>query len=138
MSRVCIYCLTAKDTRDFNIEHVLPQAFGRFEDNLTLDCVCTACNQTLGDTVDRKLARDSVEGLDRFLTGLKPRKDFKHYGRRATTRVEGAEEGPMKGAWLKYSPSKTRPGEFDVEPLPQVGFSPTPDGDHHYIPLDRL
>ena len=138
MNRTCIYCLEQKEASDFNVEHVLPQAFGKFENNVTLDCVCARCNQSLGDSVDRKLARDTVEGLDRFLTGMKAPAEFKHYGREATTRVEVAQDGPMKGAWMKYTPSMTTSGDFDVEPLPQVGFSKAEDGPYEYFPLERI
>lgn len=133
-----MYCQVRKPFSAFNVEHILPKAFGSFENNLTLDCVCASCNQTLGDSVDLKLGRDTVEGLDRFLTGMKSATDFKHYGRHATTRVEVAEDGPMKGAWMKYTPSKSRVGDFDLEPLPQVGFSTESGADYFYIPLDRL
>ena len=39
----CICCRQIK-TRRFSKEHVVPQAFGHFHDNLTLSCVCGACN----------------------------------------------------------------------------------------------
>jgi hypothetical protein len=36
--RTCIYCLQAKGNKGFmNTEHVLPQAFGLFKSNLTLN-----------------------------------------------------------------------------------------------------
>jgi hypothetical protein len=48
---ICIYCVTDKPASAFTkVEHVLPQAFGRFRDNLTLkDTVCDDCNEFFGN-----------------------------------------------------------------------------------------
>jgi HNH endonuclease len=43
----CIYC-TAIRPLDFPKEHVVPKAFGRFRNSLTLDCVCDECNTFFG------------------------------------------------------------------------------------------
>jgi HNH endonuclease len=121
-TKTCIYCLERKPETEFNREHVVPQAFGTFdEDNLVLDCVCRACNQYLGDTIDRKLARDSIEGLDRFWSGMKPTSEFKSYGRKSTTFVE-FKEGPMAGirGYLHPNPKNA---ELRVMPLPHIGFA---------------
>lgn len=40
----CIWCVTDKLESEFNVEHVMPQAFGTFEQNFTLiHTVCAAC-----------------------------------------------------------------------------------------------
>jgi predicted RNA-binding protein YlxR (DUF448 family) len=62
--RRCIYCREEKPIRDFNREHVLNDSFGRFQNNLVLrGCVCTECNTVFGKSIDRKLARDSMESV---------------------------------------------------------------------------
>lgn len=71
----CIYCLENKPERAFNVEHVLPAAFGDFQNALTLASplpfrVCTSCNQRLGDSLDLTLGRDSLEAVLRALHSL--------------------------------------------------------------------
>jgi hypothetical protein len=67
--RVCIYCLQKKPDGEFNAEHVVPQSFGRFEDNLVLDCVCKECNDYFGGTLDLKLGRRAALGAARPTNG---------------------------------------------------------------------
>ncbi len=69
---VCIYCLNDKGAEEFShTEHVIPQAFGRFANNLTLHCVCNTCNQIFGDSLELAFNRDSWEAINRFRYGLK-------------------------------------------------------------------
>jgi hypothetical protein len=56
----CIYC-NAIEPLDFPKEHVVPKAFGRFRNSLTLDCVCDECNTFFGRELEVFLTRDSVE-----------------------------------------------------------------------------
>lgn len=68
----CIYCLNDKPAADFNREHVIPEAFGKFENNFVLhETVCTDCNSSFGRTLDLKLGRQSIEGLDRYEAEVK-------------------------------------------------------------------
>lgn len=67
----CIYCRGEKPEGDFNQEHALPQAFGSFENNPTLHCVCTVCNKQLGDELISPFMRESIEGLMRYGVGHK-------------------------------------------------------------------
>ncbi|MBX3205857.1 MAG: hypothetical protein KF764_12360 [Labilithrix sp.] len=103
-------------------EHVTPQAFGRFEtNNLVLKCVCDACNHYFSHYIDRKLARDSAEAIDRITMGLKSPKDFQSMGRRSTMYAEFME-GPMAGRKGYAIPS--RDGKtLGVMAFPQVVFS---------------
>jgi hypothetical protein len=50
----CIYCKVEKDAKYFTkVEHVIPQSFGHFENNLTLrNVVCDDCNQYFGDNLE--------------------------------------------------------------------------------------
>jgi len=62
---------------EFNREHVLPKAFGKFNNTLVLhDMVCKDCNQYFGDTLDIILARGSMQGAIRYFRGIKPLRKF--------------------------------------------------------------
>lgn len=122
--RRCIYCLAEKDEVDFDREHVIPRAFGTFDtDTMVLTCVCKKCNGEFGTTIDEKLARDTLEGLDRVQAGLKKAAEFKTLGHRSTTHVQLDKDGPMQGALAHHVPDPSGNG-LAVALLPQVGFSP--------------
>ena len=133
----CIYCLNEKDESLFNREHVVPEAFGTFKGNLVLDCVCQSCNSFFSKELDLKLARDTIEGLERFKSGLKQPQEFKSLGKRSTSRVEIVQDGPMKGVICEMRPKSDYPG-FDIEPLPQIGLSNNEDGPFDFFLLDEL
>lgn len=118
--RVCIYCLEKKPDELFNREHVIPEAFGKFENNLVLDCVCKDCNDHFGGTLDRKLARDSIEGLARFWSGMKAPSEFKSLGPSSTTRVR-FPEGSIFGGEGYTAPNHDGP-ELRVMAFPQLGL----------------
>jgi len=69
----CIYC-RSRGTAPFPRGHVVPKAFGRFQDNLTLGCVCGACNSFFDRELELFLTRDSVETLLRVCTMVSKRK----------------------------------------------------------------
>ena len=84
---ICIYCRTRADV-SFPKEHVVSQAFGRFLDNLTLQCVCGACNSFFDRELEVFLTRDSVEALLRVRYGLKTKSGRRKLGTsRLTIRV---------------------------------------------------
>jgi hypothetical protein len=64
----CIYCMEFKPPSSYlKAEHVLPKSFGGFAEALTLNgVVCDDCNEAFGKTIDRELARGSMDGIDRF------------------------------------------------------------------------
>lgn len=67
---ICIYCrseLPANVPR----EHVIPQSFGVFTPDLTLGCVCSACNRYFGSKLEWPMLNQSVEGALRLQFGLK-------------------------------------------------------------------
>jgi len=76
----CVYCLKDKKPSDFRkVEHVIPQAFGKFKNNHTLrKIICTDCNQKFGDILEIRLGRDTIDGIYRTLFGIIPANDFKH------------------------------------------------------------
>jgi hypothetical protein len=67
---ICIYCrseLPANVPR----EHVIPQSFGVFTPDLTLGCVCSACNRYFGSKLEWPMLNQSIEGALRLQFGLK-------------------------------------------------------------------
>jgi len=131
----CIWCLEEKPQTEFNVEHVIPQAFGTFEQNFNLDHeVCSSCNGFFGRELEPWLTRDSLEGFDRFRYGLKSTEEFKSLGLRSTSRVQ-MKEGTYVGAW-GYTVSDVP--ALGVRLFPQIGFSRTPDGPFEYFPLGEL
>jgi HNH endonuclease len=134
--RRCIYCLKDKDEAEFNRDHVVPEAFGVFEDNLVLTCVCQKCNQFFGDGVETNLSRDSLEGYDRFDVGLRTPSEYKSLGKRSKARIEFDKDGPLRGA-LGYL-TKSDGMRLGSTTAPCVGFARSPDSDIEWFPLNAL
>lgn len=103
-------------------EHVIPQGFGTFEPvNMVLKCVCDSCNNQMGQTIDRKLANDSIEGIDRIRLGIKDAREFQSLGRRSTLRVEFTG-GELKGRSGYPVPSMDDARAPAVVPFPHVSI----------------
>jgi hypothetical protein len=116
----CIYCLDDLERSLFDKEHVLPIAFGRFKDNLTLPHhVCKGCNSYFGRNLDFFLARDSIEALRRLTHGLKPLGEVKDLLLERLSLLL-AEEGQWKGVRLQL---RVQRGQLVVEAMPQVGLA---------------
>lgn len=111
----CIYCLEDKPLTEFeNPDHVIPQAFGKFDTrNLTLHCVCHQCNHDLGK-VENDFATDSLEGHLRYLIGGKDRSEYRHLGKRTLTErtINHPQHGKI-GVHLKPHPKAN-----DLVPVP--------------------
>ncbi len=74
---MCIYCTTDDATHFGGVEHVIPQSFGTFGSNTpTLSCVCDRCNGYFGRSLDQNLARETLEGISRYIRS--------HHGPRRT------------------------------------------------------
>lgn len=131
----CIYC-HATSTNRFPREHVIPEAFGKFENNLTLGCVCGECNNYFGKTLELFLARDSGEALLRLRYGLKAISevtDLKNIRLTLTVDVPG----PWHGARILLRADPT--GEkLDSELLPQVAFCKKQDNNWIWLTEDQL
>ncbi|MGB8294929.1 MAG: HNH endonuclease [Polyangia bacterium] len=135
--RRCIYCLEEKPPDDFNREHVIPQAFGRFAgQSPTLDCVCRLCNSSLGRELDESLSYKSIEGVHRFISGLRDAGQFRADRASDIDRVE-IGEGPLAGCVADFgsSPDGT---SVNMVPRPQVGFAKTEDGPFQWHPVGVL
>jgi hypothetical protein len=116
---VCIYCRKESGCPFAKPEHVMPRAFGTFEQNLTLHRVCGECNQAMGDELEVFFGRDSGEAFQRLVFGLKP-EDEAHQikGKRLEYRVR--EKGMFEGAYVTLSYDDER--GVTVVILPQVAF----------------
>lgn len=135
---ICIYCLEDQTPTCFTkVEHVVPQSFGRFENNLTLhETVCDGCNKYFGDNLEIALGRDTYEGGLRFDYELKQPSEFKSSGKktRLTLRIH---EGEFKGAYA-YKEYSENQGGIIVKPVPQVGFRKAVDSEIYYYLLDNI
>ncbi len=128
----CLYCQARKPASDFNREHVLPAAFGRFHGNnfVLREIVCRDCNTHFGNTIDAKLARDSMEGIDRFALGLVDASKRRRIG----TSIEVTmREGRFRGSLLEYEVDEG--GGLRVRPRRQVGFASTKEGPFEWYEL---
>lgn len=134
----CIYCLEGKPVDSFRkTEHVLPQSFGKFKDNLTLNkIVCDTCNEYFGNNLELHLGRDSFEGMARFDHNVKRSNEFRSPGKESRLSIK-LNEGPLKGAYA-YREYSELEGKIIIKPIPQVGFKRSGGPDYEYFPLDRI
>jgi len=134
----CIYCLEEKPGDYFKkTEHVLPQSFGRFKNNFTLNkVVCDDCNKYFGDHLEISLGRDTFEGMSRFEHKIKEPKDFKSPGKKSRLSIK-VNEGPFKGAYafFEYSDDDDK---INIKPVPQVGFKRIESGEYEYYLLKKI
>lgn len=116
---VCIYCRNSS-SRPFPKEHVVPMAFGRFRENLTLACVCEGCNSYFDRELELFLTRDSIEALLRVRYGLRTKSGRRKLGKsRLTVRV--ISPGDWYGARILMERDDSG-SKITGEPLPQVAF----------------
>lgn len=120
-SPTCIYCKA--QGVPFDRDHVMPEALGTFENNWTLDCVCTGCNGFFGRTVELTLSRDSTEALLRLRYGVKPASEADDLLYRRLTVTLG-QPGFWYGAQFVFVPNADGTN-IEPEPLPQVAFRRT-------------
>jgi hypothetical protein len=110
----CIYC-RSEVPRDAPREHVIPQSFGVFKPDITLDCVCKDCNHHFGSNLEWPMRVQSLEGTLRL-----------HYGFKGTVGGVGTDgvilsvaEGVRKGARTVVRTDKK--GNLRTDLLTQVG-----------------
>jgi hypothetical protein len=118
-------------------EHVMPQSFGRFKNNFTLNgIVCDDCNKHFGDNLETDLARDTFEGLHRYEFDVKKPEEFKSVGKRSRitrTVAEGAFKGSYTG--LVYCEEQ---GKIVLKPVPQIGFRKKDSDEYEFFLLDDV
>jgi len=134
----CIYCLKDKLIGCFRkTEHVLPQSFGKFKNNLTLNnIVCDECNEYFGNNIEILLGRDTLEGRERFIHKIKKLKEFKSQGKKSRLSIK-VNEGPFKGAYA-YREYSENENDIIIKPLPQIGFKKDDDAEYVYFLLDEI
>jgi hypothetical protein len=133
----CIYCHEAKDAGAFNREHALPEAFGTFENNMVLQhVVCEACNTYVANHLDVRLARDSIEGLDRYEHKVKQPKEKTSFGRAGLLRAHVDDGGFYQGAQVWWGPSDDSKS-LVLRPVPQFGVSDE-SGKQVWFEADKL
>jgi len=112
-------------------EHVMPQAFGKFEQNFTLrGIVCDDCNHYFGNVLERILGRDTFEGHARFRHGVKNQEAFNPLrSKRVTFKIT---EGQFTGAHA-YTAFVEKVGHIQVFLMPQVGFFLDSDDRYEYF-----
>lgn len=134
----CIYCGEIS-ALSFPKDHVIPKAFGRFRNNLTVDCVCRQCNAYFGKELEVFLTRDSIEGLLRVRHGLRTKSDERQIGKsRLSCTVVSSEE--CRGARI-LSERDSSGTLLRGKPVPQVGFRKFGETDRHWFleaDLDRV
>lgn len=119
---VCIYCREEKPADEFNREHVVPQAFGSFKDNLVLhDLVCKDCNDYFGQHLDIVLARESTEGLERYEVGVKEAGAGTVLGHGSNLEARVVEDG-VPGRLVVFTKAREGSG-LGISKANQVGFS---------------
>jgi hypothetical protein len=126
----CIYCGVV-GTHKFPKDHVVPSAFGRFKNNLTLDCVCGPCNSYFGRELELFLTQDSIEALLRVRYGVKTKSGSKQIGRsRLTFRVISA--GDCYGARITAE-RESSGTSLRGKPMPQVAFRKFDEAQWHWF-----
>lgn len=101
-AKACVYCGARGESVSFNREHVLQQGFGRFRDALVLhDLVCEACNSLFSRTIDLALTRDGLEGLERYMWGIKDAADVQSF-RYGSLRVTSQDKDNFQGAMIRF------------------------------------
>ena len=135
-TRDCIYCEETKPVTAFNREHVLPEAFGTYANNnfVLHGVVCQACNSYFDKELDRPLARDSKEGLDRFAHGVVEPKRGRKVGTRVAVTVRG---GVLDGAPLKWEVDESGT-QLKVNSPPQIGIGPSENGPFEWYRPDEV
>lgn len=115
----CIYCLEDKSESSFkHTDHVIPQAFGKFQNNLTLnELVCDDCNQYFGDNIELYIGRDSLEGIVRYNYGIRSEKEPLY--RRVMMKI--GRVGELEGVHVVLKDTNNA-DEPELKAVNQVGF----------------
>lgn len=113
----CIYCLKSGGDELFTREHVLPEAFGSFSNHPVLHgVVCGECNQFFGESIDRVLSRESIEGLERYRWGVKSPEEVERF-KYSNVNLNAEATGDFDGVPLVVRPG---PGEGGLVVVPRA------------------
>ena len=97
---------------------MVPQAFGRFQNNLTIDCVCNECNQFFGDNLELIFNRDSWDAINRYKYGLKSLDELQDIRYRNVS-LTYSGPGERHGVRLVFF---NQNGEIVLDLVPQIGI----------------
>jgi len=116
----CIYCSPDRPAEAlFTREHVIPEAFGMFRNNLVLnEGVCHKCNQFFGDNLERIFGRGSAEGIFRLDYRIKPPESVSKLQKNRVSFSLNTEDD-FNGLILEYG---YEDNDLVVLPVPQVAF----------------
>jgi hypothetical protein len=129
-SRACIYC--GATGVPFNRDHVIPEAFGTFHNNLVVTCVCAKCNQFFGDELELVLGRNSREAILRLHHGLKAPTGA-HHLKYDNVKLTVGEAGPWRGAQIILAADLTGT-KLDTKPIAQVAFRKKGEQEWRWFP----
>jgi hypothetical protein len=116
----CLYCLETKEPGGFNREHVVPEGFGKFDGNSVLhSTVCADCNSYFGRTLDLKLGRQSIEGLDRYDADVKRPDEKTKFGGMPTLTARVQDGSFIDGAEVYWAASENQ--RLVLQLFPQFG-----------------
>ena len=114
-------------------EHIIPQSFGVFTPDLTLNSVCKDCNHYFGSKLEWPMLNQSIEGARRLQFGLKG--VVGGIGTKGVTPTV-AEGDDWKGARTQIRTAKN--GTESTEVLPQVGARRTPSDPWEWVLAHEL
>jgi len=131
----CIYCKSSKPIDEFDREHVMPEAFGKFKGALVLrHMVCKECNQSFGNTLDNKLARGSMQGAIRYFRGVKPLRRFRDVDQ---TRVKLSARPPGQFAFRRAEFVVIQEGE-GLAFTPGISYRSVSSNKEQFVSLETL
>ena len=130
----CLYCGFSGPEK-FPREHVIPYAFARFRDGLTLGCVCAECNRYFGRHLELGFASESVESIVRFRHGLR---DIESAERTKTLRARANVPGPIHGAEVLLRPDTSVKSGIGVVYVPQVAVKNPNEAEWRWYTLPQL
>jgi hypothetical protein len=143
INQQCIYCKKDKSTEEFDKDHVMPRAFGKFHNNLTLiNAVCRECNHYFSKELELFLARDSQWGLMRYRYNLSAFVKAKWNSishARIRLRIDDPNLGEWNGAFVDLiPPAHQQENNPDIFIVPQVAFYTKEKKEKIFMPIDEI
>lgn len=121
----CIICEKIKNNKDFNKEHIIPEAIGG---SLTIDTVCKECNGKLGNEIDSKIINDFL------IKGQIVENEIKNKKNKEKVLFEKLTSN--KNPQIKLRAKRGKNGEFEKWESNTSLKSSSEDQNLHYIHYD--
>lgn len=143
INQQCIYCKKDKSPQEFDKDHVMPRAFGKFHNNLTLiNAVCKECNHYFSKELELFLARDSLWGLMRYrysLSAFVKEKWNSISHARIRLRIDDPNLGEWNGAFVDLiPPAHNQENNPDICIVPQVAFYKKGKKEKIFLPIGEI